>query len=105
MGVIDIIKVVLTLVVAWFVIVFLFYFLLVRIAGHRNAGLLARALYSVYLVLMFLYAVLYSPFTRYVRVWSVGFYIAIAILILLLVFVIVSGLAGKTVKRGGGADA
>ena len=105
MGVIDIIKVVLTVVVTWFVIVFLLYFLLVKIVGHKNAGFLARALYSVYLVLMFLYALLFSPFARLLRVWSVGFYIAIAILALLLVFVIISGLAGRTAKRGGGADA
>ena len=105
MSVTDIIKIVLTLVVTWFIVVFLMYFLLIKIAGHQNAGFLARALYSVYLVLLFLYAMFLSPFTRYVRVLSAGFYIAITVLVLLLLFVIVSGLAGRTPKRGGGVDA
>ena len=105
MSIVDIIKVLLTLAVTWFIIVFLFYFLLVKLAGHKKAGLLARALYSVYLVIMFLYSIFYSPFTRYVRFAGAGFYIALTVLVLLLMFVIVSGLAGKMGKRGGGADA
>jgi len=105
MSVIDVIKVVLTVAVSWFVIVFLLYYLLIKMAGYKNAGFLARALYSVYLILMFLYSVCLSPFTHYVRVLSAGFYIALAILALLLIFVIVSGLAGGPARKGGGADA
>ena len=105
MGAVDIIKVVLTLVATWFIVVFLLYFLLIKLAGHRNAGFLARALYSVYLVMMFLYMILLSPFTRLMRVASAGFYIAVAVLVLLLIFVIVSGLAGRPAKRGGGTGA
>jgi hypothetical protein len=105
MNAVDMIKVALTVVAAWFVIVFLFYFLLIKAAGYKNAGFLARALYSVYLVLMFLYSIFFSPFTRYVRFPSAGFFIAIAITVLLLLFVVVSGLAGRTGKKGGMADA
>ena len=105
MDVTDIIKVVLTFVISWFVVVFLLYFLLIKAAGYRNAGFLARALYSVYLALMFVYSIFFSPFIRYVRVSSAGFFIAVAVLALLLLFVIVSGLAGRTRAKGGGADA
>ena len=106
MGAVDIIKVALAFIAAWFVIVFLLYFLLIKISGYKNAGLLARALYCVYLILMFLYSIFLSPFTRYARVSSAGFFIALAILALLLLFVIISGLAGGPArKEGGGADA
>ena len=104
MNVIDTIQVILTVVVSWFVIVFLLYFLLIKITGYRNAGLLARALYSIYLISLFLYSIFLSPYARHVRVLSVGFYIAIAVLILLLLFVILTGTAFGAKKRGG-ADA
>jgi len=106
MNVIDAIQVVLTVIVLWFVIVFLLYFVLIKVAGYKNAGLLARALYAVYLALLFLYSLFFSPYTRYMRVNSTGFYIALAVLALLLLFVVISGLsAGGRVKKGGGADA
>ncbi|MDR1559194.1 MAG: hypothetical protein LBS84_05755 [Clostridiales bacterium] len=105
MNVTDVIQVVLTVIGAWSVIVFLLYFLLIKMVGYKNAGFLARALYSIYLVLMLLYSLFLSPYTRYVRFLSTGFYIALVIFVILLLFVILTGMTGGRAGKGGGSDA
>jgi hypothetical protein len=82
----------------------LLYFLLIKLVGYKNAGGLACALYSAYLIIMFIYSMFFSPFTRYVRFMTAGFFILLAITVALLLFVFLTRFAVGSGK-GGGTDA
>jgi hypothetical protein len=84
----------------WAVVVIGLYFLFIKLVGVKSAGTLVRALYAIYFVLIFLYLILLSPYTRFLRVTNAGFYIALAVLVLLIVALFVTAAAGRASHRG-----
>ena len=100
MDFISIVKILLWAIGLWVGIVFVPYMISVAGFKAKSPTILAHVLYGLWFVALFLYAMILSPIAYLMQVNSVGFYIGLGLLVLIVIAIIVTGVNHKA-KRGG----
>jgi len=100
MGAIDIVKILLWAIGLWAGIVFLPY--MIGVAGLRvkSPTVLAHILYALWFVGLFVYAAIISPLAYLLQTSGAGFYIGLALVVLIVVALVITGVNRKS-NRGG----
>jgi len=101
----DILWVLFTTIILWFVIVFALYTLFtVGIFKNSSPSAIIRILYGVYSIVVFLYLMSkWSPFANSVQPGTTGFVVGLVVLALLLISLVVTGI--QKTQRGGSPNA